>query len=53
MDGSYDETVREVEEGSGLLRSGVRFRQEKKQRKRESVVVAKTRGYKRRSQGMK
>ena len=30
MDGSYDDTVREAEEGSGILRSGVRFQQEKR-----------------------
>ena len=30
MDESYNETLREVEEECGLLRSGVRFQQEKR-----------------------
>ena len=53
MDVSYNETVREAEEGCGLLRSGLRFLQEKRQRTRESHVATKTRGYEIRSQGMK
>ena len=52
MDGSYDETVREAEEGSGLLRSGLRFLQEKRQRTGESNVATETRGHEIRSKGM-
>ena len=53
MDGSYDETVREVVKECGLLRSGVRFRQEKRQRTEESPAATGTRNYERRSQGTK
>ena len=42
MDGSYDETVREFEEGSGIMRGGIRFRQEKRQRIGEIPVATKT-----------
>ena len=41
MDGSYDETVREVEEECGILRSRVRFQPEKKQRIEESLAGTK------------
>ena len=44
MDGSYDETLKEAGEGSGILRSGVRFWKEMRQRMRESPVATKTRG---------
>ena len=53
MDGSYDETVREAEEECGLLQSGVRFWQEKRQRTEESPAATKIRNYERRSQGTK
>ena len=53
MDGSYDESVREVEEECGLLQGGVRFRQEKTQRTKESHVATETRSYETRSQGTK
>ena len=43
--------MREAEEGSGLLRSGVRFQQEKRQRIDESSITTATgtRGYEGRS----
>ena len=53
MDGSYDEFVREVEEECDLLRSGVRFLQEKRQRIEESPSATVTRNCKRRLQGTK
>ena len=37
----HDETVREVEEESGLMRGGARFRQEKRQRTGEGPVTTK------------
>ena len=46
MDGSYAKTVREVEEECGLLRSGVRFRQEKRQQTEESPSATKIINYK-------
>ena len=42
MDGSYDGTVREVKEGSGVTRGGARFQQEKRQRIGESPAVTET-----------
>ena len=53
MDGSYDETMREVEEECVLMQSGVRFWQEKKQRIEESLGLIGTRNYERISQGTK
>ena len=35
MDGSYNETMREAEEGSSLTRGGERFRKEKRQRTKQ------------------
>ena len=45
MDGSYDETVREAKEGSGLTRGGARFQQEKRQRIEESPTTTETQGH--------
>ena len=42
MDGSYDMTVKEAKEGSGLTRGGERFRQEKRLRKGESPDATET-----------
>ena len=39
---SFDETMREVEEESGLMRGGARFQQEKRQRIGEGPTVIKT-----------
>ena len=41
MDRSYDGTVSEFEEGSGITRGGARFWQEKRQRIGESPVATK------------
>ena len=49
MDGIYDETMREVEEEFGLLRSGVRFQQEKRKRNKKSPSGTEIRNYERRS----
>ena len=53
MDGSYDETMREVDEECGLRQSGVSFQQEKRQRNKESFGATETRNYERISQGTK
>ena len=45
MDGSYDGTVREVKEGSGLMRGGARFQQEKRKRIRQSHAATETQNY--------
>ena len=42
MDGIYDGTVREAEEGSGIMRGGARFRQEKGKRTGESPSMTET-----------
>ena len=41
MGASFDETLREAEEESGITRGGARFQQEKRQRKREGPAVIK------------
>ena len=53
MDGSYDETVREAEEGSGLTRGVSRFLQEKRKRIGESPAATKTQDHERRPHGTK
>ena len=53
MDAIYDEPMREVEEECGILRSGVRFRQENRYMTEESPDATGTRRYKRISQGSK
>ena len=53
MDGIYDETVRESEEGHGLLRSGAMFCQEKRQKTKESSAMTEIVSYERMSQGTK
>ena len=40
MDGIYNRIVREVKEGSGLMRGGARFRQEKRKRIGESHAAS-------------
>ena len=49
MDGSYDDTMREAKEGSGLTRGGERFRQEKRKRKGESLAAIKMKDRERRT----
>ena len=42
MGASYNETLREAEEESGLMRGGARFRQDKRQRIGEGPAVIET-----------
>ena len=51
MDRRYSKTVREVEEECGILRSGVRLRQEKRKRTEESPGATEKRNHKRTTQG--
>ena len=53
MGSSYGDTVREAEEESGLMRGGVRFRQEKRQRTGESPAVIEMQYCEGRPHGMK
>ena len=41
MDGSYDEIMIEFEEGSSILRSGIRFWKEKRKSTRETPIAPK------------
>ena len=42
MGASYDDTVRESQEESGIQRGGARFRQEKRKRTGEGPAVIRT-----------
>ena len=42
MGASFDETVREVEEESGCMRGGARFRREKRKREGEGPAMSET-----------
>ena len=53
MDGSYNDTMREVEEECGILQSGVRFQQGKRQRTKESPGENGTRNCERKPKGTK
>ena len=53
MGASFDETMSEVEEESGIMRGGGRFRQEKRQRIGEGLVVIETQEHEGIPHGMK
>ena len=46
MVASYDDTVRKVEEESGIMRGGANFRQEKRQRTEEGPAATKMKDHK-------